>query len=282
MKIDTTKVVLTKLRCSWWYGNRTSHDGGQDLAEKNGGEAAAFAVTLKVMPPEVREPMAQVTREMYEAWKCKSLPFEEGGWRIMRASNYDAVAAKLNELAAKRRTIVDWMMANYDTIIAHARRVLGKAYEEGMVPPREQLPEYFRVSLRCKPVPTAGDMRLLNISDEMRKEMEQQLAAQLTEAEGMMKEEVRGRLTHFIRELIDRLNDHKKGSGVRYGALLKSLGKFAKQFREVGLLGQDELLVKIEEIAETSSKDVREDAHIRKAMKRELDAVATAVEDVFA
>ena len=45
---------------------------------------------------------------------------------------------------------------------------------------------------------------------------------------------------------------------------------------------QGALLVRIEEIAETSSKDVREDAHIRKAMKKELDAVATAVEDVFA
>jgi len=280
--LDTTKVVLTKLRCSWWHGNKVAHGIASEVAEAKQGEADAFRVQLKCMPPEVREPMAEVTRKMNDLWKSKSLPFEDGGWRIMKVDKYDAVLQAVNELAAKRREIADYMVEHYEDILAYAKRALGAAYDEGMIPARDEMRRHFVTAFRCKPVPTAADVRLLNIGDEMRKEMEKQLTEQLDEATSLMKTEVRERLKHFITELLTRLNEHKDKSGARYGALLKSLGKYAQQFREIGLLDQDELLVKIEEIANTSSKDVREQPHIRKAVKKELEKVASAVESAFA
>jgi hypothetical protein len=283
IEIKTNNLILTKLTLGWWHGNRTSHGLEQEVAENQKGQADAFRVVLRCMPPEFAGALTSISREMDKAWRTRTLPYEDGGWRVMRADKYEALKTAVELMAAKRREIVDNLIAHHDEIITYARTHLGKAYRDGMIPPPEVMRSQFRASLRPKPIPTAATARLLNASETVKQQIEQQMTEQLEEAIAGVKNEIKGVLQHFISELLSRLGKFKKGNGSRYGALLASLGKAAAQFRALGVLdGLEPVLDAVSAIAETDSKDLRESSELRKALGKELANLNAKIEESFA
>lgn len=285
MNIKTDKLIKVKLRIGWWHGNHTAHGLEEDVASQQGGDAEAYKVQLKAMPPEFRASLSDISRAMDKAWKMATFPFEDNGWRVMRADRYDKLLSRINELAAKRREIVDEMVARHGEIVQYAQKALGKAWRDGMVPPADAMKAQFNHGtwLRPRPIDNVGS-RVMGISDETQKAIEQSLVEALEEGASLIKGEVKGTLGRLFKDLLDRLGKFQHGNGTRYGALLGSLKESAARFREIGILPDevDALLKKAEAIGETASKDIRKHAGVRKAVKKELESVSQSLEELFA
>jgi len=282
--LKTDKLVLVKLTIGWWRGSHVAHGLENDVASEQDGEASAFKVHLKCMPPEYRSQLSAVSSQMDRSWKHASRPYEDGGWRIMRADRYGDLMNKVNLMAAERRQIVDSMIRDYDAVASYAKKALGKSYKEGMVPPTNAIKSMFdRTWLRPKPIGNAADARLLNVAKETQEAIEQQMQEQISEAQTALKADIKDGIGRFVKDLMARLDGHKKRNGSRYGSLLNSLGKAAKELREMGLIEEaDPIFEQAEELAKTSPKDIRKHKGIRKAVKRELEDIDSKIEAAFA
>jgi hypothetical protein len=283
--LKTDKLIQAKLFIGWWHGNHVAHGLEENVAKDQGGDAKAFSVKLKCMPPEYRDRLNEATRAIEHAWHNRTRPYEDGGWRLLQAEKYNEALHVVNELSAKRREVVDDLVAHYDEIVAFAKSDsgLGKAYEDGMIPPRHVLAGQFNSYLRPKPIPNATDARALNVAKETQDAIAQSLSEARLESETKVKEEMKGELSKFVKELLDRLNTFKEGNGSRYGMILGSLGEAARGFREMGLLeNADELFKKAEAISEVTSKDIRKDEKVRKTVKKDLEDLNNKIEEAFA
>jgi len=211
------RLILARFTPHGWYGSAKSEQGRRDLEEKHG--AKSIHVTAKYLPEKYAKPLRKARDEMRAYWNANTLPWQDGGWRVLPVDRCQRVMDKMAEMiAGSWRLATQAIIMHYDEIKAAAQADLNGLFDARRFPARDYIEECYRAEISRAPVTLPDDVRIEGMDKVALDEIKKEVAA--TNAEQMRGAllALLGRLSDMLAEIVDRMNQDPKKT--RYNSLI--------------------------------------------------------------
>lgn len=273
-------LIAVKLSVSQWTGNLVDRAKSRKIEADNNAEHGTASVVLHYLPPDARKRLGTAVSQLKDAWNRHTLPWEDGGWRVVPAAQYlkllDTIAPFKAEFDAAVSAIVD----AYPQIEAEARRRLNGMFDASRFPTQEELRGKYGAEQTEKPIPLAGDLRVEGLSvaamQQVQKSVEQQIHASI---QGTVRHII-DCLAELVQDGIGRLSKANQ-EGTRYGGLAAQARKICGPLRELNITGDAELARLIDDTEKAitfySGDSLRDSETCRQETKRELTKLSDAL-----
>lgn len=154
-------AMLVNLSISQWYNKATDSKVVHELAQKYGEESTTDDSYVKSLLP--KESMAAIQKaigRMRTAHYKMTLPWEDGGLRILPSKMYFEYIARMNKLKEDFDAAVADFVKRYYNYKEAARVKKGPLFNAADYPPENTISSYFEVRTSFLPLPDSGDFRL--------------------------------------------------------------------------------------------------------------------------
>lgn len=274
-------LVKVRVRISAWTGNAKSLEGRQELAMDHAAEADAVTVGLHILPKALQKQIRDHSIGIRKVVKSLSLPFEDGGYRILKSSEY----SRLNKEVQRRKDafenfVYDEIYLKYNELTHIARKRLGSLFNEDMFPDSDQILKRFGVRMSVQPVENLDDLQIKGISNDELEEIKRATKEELENnlLEGQMD------LVRNLRKMVENIIDKTDKEGSRYKRALENLKELCDSVPMLNIFESEELnnLAKSikEKIAETDSDSIKDDPKVAKAIKVEASSFVDALDQI--
>ena len=243
------QLVGVKLSLRKWTGVSTAEEVAREIEQSKGAGANSVGAEVYYLPYDVSHKLGTMDSQLSNWFRLRTLPFEDGGWRVVMASKYMELMDGIAGPKAERdRFIQTNILDERDALEKQAMQKLGAMFKR--FPTLDELAGKYAVDFKSKPVHVKGDVRIEGLSDaavEMIRQSEKQAVTEsLTKAVG----DVVFRLTNLCDDMKERLS---KGSQkrTRYGGLSSTVKEVCESLKGLNIVG-DPALDKL--IADTQLK----------------------------
>lgn len=280
--MKTADLILIRLRLSNWGGTRINREEGRKVAASSNADEEAVAVVVRALSKNDRKALDFNSHMLRHSVHFYSLPWEDGGWRVLRAAKLREMEQRIEKLRAEREELIAHFVRDYDVIKDAAKKRLGKLWEEDRFPPREELPDRFAVRVLYRPVVSSEDIRISGDEEtveHIRKQVTEQQESALKEATGVML----GELKEMTAKLVDRVRDRDQ-KRARYASICKSIEKTCAALDNLNLTGDKKIADAIEAVrnlAKADPKHLRESGRARGKVATEGDAITATLNSLF-
>jgi hypothetical protein len=277
----TKKLIKVRVRVSSWMGQVRSDEGQYELAKNHDAEKDALSVGLALLPKAVQKEIRDHVIGIRKAVAKASLPFEDGGYRILKATEYSRLNAEIQKRQSDFQTYIhDEVYMKYDELRFMAQTRLGSLFDEDSFPTLESIMGRYGACLFVQPIENLEDLRIDGIPDaELAKIKEDTLAEyEKNLVAGQME------LVQSIRKAVEAILEKTDNEGSRYKRALENLSELCDSVPALNILGSDELekLAKQikKKIATKDSNTIKENKTVKtavvkasKSMIDELDKI---------
>jgi hypothetical protein len=199
------KALLVSLSVSLW--TNAVHDEGvvSDIMKKTGTDNDVHRYKKVLVKPEALTQVRAARVALRQHWWSNTLPWGNGGVRILPSSKYQAFVERLRTLRIDYDKAVDKFCDDYPKMKAEARRRLKELYDDKNFPSLSAIRSKFGCEVEFAPIPDASDFRVkLSESerDELAKDVERALQAN---AKGAM-----NALVEKLQETVELLSERLK------------------------------------------------------------------------
>jgi len=178
----TKKAMLSAVHIGSWTGRASDERVINDIAEKHHSQKDMHEYRKVLIKPEALNLIKSARGRARLYWTSNTLPWLDGGTRVLPATRYKEFAAKMREFKADFDKEVENFVAAYDLLKAEARKRLGPAlYREEDYPARSELAARFKFEVNVFPIPSSGDWRQ-KLGEEAEAEMREELAKSTDDA----------------------------------------------------------------------------------------------------
>jgi hypothetical protein len=156
-----------------------------------------------------KEAMAEITKAKGAARTFhyeQSLPWEDGGGRLLPAANFNAYSKRMRELKRDFEVAVSTFLANYGDYREEARRRLNGMFNSADYPGANDIRGKFRFGFDIDPVPNGDDFRV-NIQSREAARIAKQIDKRVAEREAVAMKSLFERLYDVIRHMSEKLRD---------------------------------------------------------------------------
>lgn len=277
---ETTKsLIKVRVRVSSWLGNVKSNEGQQELAYNHNAEADAVSVGMNLLPKLVQKEIRDHAVGIRKALKKASLPFEDGGYRIMKATEY----SKLNKEIQRRKDafktfIHDEIFMKYDEIRFMSQVRLGSLFDDEAFPSAETIMDRFDVHLFVQPIQNLEDLRITGMSESEIEKIKEDTMAEYERnlISGQME------LVNGIRQAVEVIVGKTGNESSRYKRALEKLGELCDSVPSLNILDSDELnkLAKAikTKIANVDSNVIKESENVKTNIKKQAESFVDALD----
>ena len=211
----------------------TDRAAGKEVAQQHQAEVAMGRFVKNLLNPKAPaiQKLVRLTNELRQAHTFRTLPWIDGGTRILSSKGYFAYTKAVSELVAQYKAASEEFIAGYEEAVKDARRRLGTLFVEGEYPSKDQLRHRFGVTLNFFPLPAREDFRVDLGNEEterIRKSIQETAQSQINAA---MKD-VWSRLQTVLGKAVEKLNGYKRNAE----------GKVENGFRDTLITNITELL----------------------------------------
>jgi len=244
------KAVLVSLRISCWTGRRRDAAVAAEVTAQKGAEDSdAGSWWTRLVPASDIRPVRQARNRLYHEFVRRSLPWMDGGVRIVPTRAWEDFTRAMRQAQAEYERAVDEFLARYPAIAAEAPRRLGKLLEGQALPSAAELRGRFGVHIDILPVPDTDDWRIA-LGDEQAERVRR-------EAE----DSVRRLTARAMESLWDQLE-------AAVGRVAKTLGQPDKVFRDSLIGNLRELCVRLGKL------NLTDDEHLEQVRQRCMATLA--------
>jgi len=221
----------------------------------------------------------------------KTLPWQDGGWRLLPTALYEEVEKGLRDLIEDTNEHINSFLKNYELYCKEASVSLGRLYNPLEYPKREELEDKFKVNVLFAPLPTSNDLRIKldeNSLSEIKKNVESSSNRALKEAMN----DVRDRIEKVLERLRDRLQTditiNKDGKEIKprlFDSMISSVQDLIQILPNLNLENDP----KVEDIRQRMENEfmnldidtLREDKQLRDETANKADEILDNLKDIM-
>ena len=206
-------AVLMTMRKGYWEGKTPDRELARELEAAHGAEEGTAGAYKYVLDRETWLTGQRICKAAYKYFTDHSLPWGDGGLRLVRSDQFNDMIAKLTEFKSQLIDHAEEMVGKYEVLYERAKEKLNGMFKEGEFPTPEQLREKYHMDWDVMPIAKTDDVRLKGLTqseiDKMIAETRDQVAAMLKKAQ----QEMLGRLHQVVDHMSTSLTSTVKGSG---------------------------------------------------------------------
>jgi hypothetical protein len=204
-----TRAMIVRLAIGRWYGTVTDRASAREFAQQKHAKEHMVHLRKHVISPKALLEINSVTNEARAVHNELTLPWTDGGYRILSSDGYFQYMEKLRPLHEQFTAAVETFIPKFEEWYNQSEEDLGGLFRKHELPTSgEQLRRRFYFDMRVYPLPQAADFRVaLNNQDvsTIRSSIEADLKATISQS---MQEPWR-RLHDAVAHMIERLNADK-------------------------------------------------------------------------
>lgn len=204
------RALLAHLRVSSWSGVKTDATVTAKTIKSENAEAGAGSFSKKLLPSWMLLEFNSLTNEAREYHKRVTLPWLDGGHRVLPTTLYFEYVQKMGDFKRDVGTAVKKFLDDrYDLMIETARTRLGDMFHEEDFPTKDDLRARFGIEVGFLPMPTAADWRV-DLTDKQRTELVAEVEADMEERQTCALHDVWKRLYDCVDHMATVLGDPDK------------------------------------------------------------------------
>lgn len=275
-KINVRNLVTVKMTIHSWSGQTADKNAAQAVELQNKAEEGSVRAIVLLLPKSWCRRLDTAAARLRAQWDAMSLPWEDGGWRVIHAARYEAVMEGASKQIIEYQRISDNLVQNYPRLRKEAAKRLGGLYDEDAFPTTREVEGMFGANIYQRPIVAGEDVRVQGLSEHavetMRHSIEEQLAQQINTALVALTSQLRSLLT----DALDRYDkdDQKR---VRYKGLQTRVNRTCDTMQTLNITGSPEVNTLIENVREVLTKVdptiLREDTGKKNKAKKEAKSV---------
>jgi len=197
----TEKALIVQLRVSMWSGQKIDKKIGAEVAELHSVKVEPGRYNKFLVHPDFLKEFRAIKEEVRKYHTLNTLPWEDGGYRLLPSANYFQYLEVLTEIQGRAEAVADKVAAQFEGAKREWASQLNGLYDENDYPSTSDIRGKFGVRIEFSPVPDKGDFRV----DLSKKELariqastEQAVSERLAEALKDPYRRIAEALTHLI------------------------------------------------------------------------------------
>ena len=273
-----SSLVKVKLTIGCSGGKVRANELSKETAQAHGASERDISTSVKWMAKEYRALLGGVNSRLRTAFNSRTLPWEDGGYRVVPAAQYSALCDAVAEAGEAFRKVGQDIADGWDDILAEAKARLNGAFGKLDIPTRDEFIRAQHYGMVSDVVTATADMRIEGLGEatveRIRKQAEANYAERIENAvAGMLAD-----LTNLLTDLVARC-DKDKQKGTRYEGWAKWAKRTVKFMRPLNLTNDarlTQMLDRVQALADEVGRDagsVREDDKARRKVKCEAEDV---------
>jgi hypothetical protein len=172
----TTRAMLVSLNIQQWMGAKHDKKVSQEVATAHQSDVSMGRFHKLLVAKECLEKLRGITSAARHEHYNRTLPWQDGGSRILSSKGYFDYAEKMREYSAQWDAAVAEFIAEYPNMVQDAKRRLNGLFKDQDYPTVQRMRRKFSFAFNVPPMPTAQDFRV-QLGDEetarVRSEIEQ-------------------------------------------------------------------------------------------------------------
>lgn len=157
-----SSAMVLRLSISMYTGRKADKNTQREVvANKGAGKKSAASVYKSLFAGD--EDLEAINTFQAKARKRISdmtVPWSDGGERLVSTKNYFEVARELSSLRAEFDRLVQTFVDGYATKVSNAAFALGDLFDRGEYPQPYEIHQKFAFNYEFEPVPTSNDFRV--------------------------------------------------------------------------------------------------------------------------
>jgi hypothetical protein len=228
----TQKAMLIHLKVSGWSGRRKDRQVTKEVnvSKKTSSDAGAWWTYLI--------PKKEMNKIEVAAGRCRAthdrltLPWLDGGIRILPAKALFSYTAKMREVKAEYDAVIEDFLKHYDETVVSAKKRLGALAENVSYPSAKEIKSKFEITQEFIPMPSLSDFRV-EVSEEDSKYLKEQVEQTISEGNKKASQELWNRLSELVEKVEGTLKEPDKKFK---NSLIGNLKDFCKAIPDLNIM----------------------------------------------
>lgn len=232
-------------------GSVVARELSRETAANHGADERSLKTSVTWMPADKRKLIGGAVAALRAAFNSRTLPWEDGGWRVVPADRYTHLMDQVAERKATVESAVNDIRRDWDDIMADAKKRLNGALKLVELPTRDEYADGFSVDLTSTCVVAPDDVRITGLDDatldRIRRQVKDKIGAKITASVELLGNQV----VEMLNDLMQRMEKPDQ-KGVRYDGWVKWARQTIENIRPLNITnnaGINALLDRVEAIA---------------------------------
>ena len=284
---DALRTTMAAARvASSWFGTRKSLTPEQrsQAADAFGAEDRYLSAAKRLLDTSHHafKSVTAVKNRAIGYWKAVSLPFPEGGVRLIRQDRIDDFSVRMGEYADELREAVDRLDEHYLDLKTTARQQLGTLYNPADYP--DSLVGMFVITWDFPSVEPPDYLRRLN--PQLYEQQCHRIQERFNEAVSLAEDAFTSELAQLISHLTERLSGQEGDKPkVFRDSAIGNLQSFFARFRDLNVSSNeqlDRLVADAQQIVRgVQPQNLRENTALRQHVATEMSRVQSVLDGML-
>jgi len=200
----TERAMLVSLNIQQWMGAKHDKAISQEVARAHKSDVNMGRYQKLLVTKESLERLRQITSNARHEHYNRTLPWSDGGVRILSAQGYFDYAKRMRELENEWDAAVSEFLTKYPQWVAEARVRLNGLFREDDYPRFAQMRGKFSFGFKVQPIPAAQDFRV-QLGDDQTAMVRSEIEESVNESLRIAMADVWERVRDVVARMVDRL-----------------------------------------------------------------------------
>jgi hypothetical protein len=269
------RAMLVNVSVHGWTGQRKNGKASQEYADSVSAAKDAVSVLTSLIPKRELDPIRKAGQRAYTYFIDKTLPWMDGGYRILPSEKFFEFRQEIAKLAAEYQESVEHLAQRWPEITSDAnlKKRLGDLYGTIQIPQASDLKWKFRISRNVMSLPEVSDFRVKFSDAEF-----DEAKAEIEETWKEMTVRAMSDLWSGLAELVENIaaTMSKKDKKFR-NSMIQKVRDFCDKIPSYNLMDDPQLeKIRLEvktKLAELDPEDLREIPNKRKQAAEDAEAL---------
>jgi len=203
-------AMLVDLNISLWAARKMDKKVSQEIDSVKNTRSRGGNYHKNLMSGTHKLDQVQKLVSAIRVWHyTNTLPWSDGGSRLLPMTNFFEYKAKLNEFEREFDLVVQDFLTEYPLLVSAAAFTLGDLFDADEYPSVDSLVDKFKFKYVFLPVPSAGDFRV-DVEDKYVKELKSQYESFYEAKLGDAMSDAWGRLHECLTKMSEKLAGQEK------------------------------------------------------------------------
>jgi hypothetical protein len=282
----TTRAMLISLNIQQWTGSKHDKKVSEEVAVAHQSDVSMGRFQKRLVAKEALEKLRGITSAARHEHYNRTLPWQDGGSRILSSKGYFDYSEKMREYSAQWDTAVAEFIADYPNMVQDARRRLNGLFKDEDYPTVQRMKRKFSFKFDVLPMPTAKDFRV-ELGDEETARVRSEIEQSVNESIRAAMADVWARLHEVVTRMQERLTVYSvdKDGAVSHAFRDSIVGNIRELLDTLPTLNitEDNNLTEIaqqieQELCAHTPDELREDEAARKQTAEAAEQILTSME----
>jgi hypothetical protein len=268
------KAVLLSLSVSVWNPKKTDKVATLETLIKHNAAKDAGNFVKNILPEGAIDRVKKAEGALRNYVYAQSLPWLEGGIRILPSELYFEFTAEYSKLKGEFEAAVGDFLLNYDAHRERAKIALNGLFKDSDYPSVEIVRDKFGIRLTCMPVPDGSDFRV-DLPEEIKAEIADGLNQSNQASMTAAKEAILERVSKALTAVVSRLSEPDP---TFRDSLINNVREVAEKIPKLNVMGDQSLLhiaADLEAVAKFEPQEIRDDETKKEEARKAASDILT-------